>query len=593
MNEFNAQTGGRYVYVDDVLNLQDLALAFGRVFDECDNFIISGCEVSGSSIGSGYVYLNSKIRHFSGASGITTWPQYLYENNSTESVHYASGNTKIGRNIYGVSVGSSVPNTTDALTNNIPVSMVITQSGGTQMKDAFFGKYALVLNPANLSQVLNGTLKIDGDLEVTGNVRSLKNRYRIVEAQAAFDAFFNNNLILQTQYDTSKNTYALSMEDGVGFKASINSVAVAQITNDGMTLPGHIQASLGILGNVGIANTGICNRTEATDTATLNINMVGYNGENGYFRNTLIGNGKGTAILSIDGKSQTAQITGSMIVASDAVADSIIVKTDKKKTDASVLKTIAWKDANQETMCYLGYSDNTDCVLRLANNLAGISIYGASNSYVDLAPSIRENGQALVDKYLQISNFNSQIAAYAKSESVYNKTESDARYSKVTDGFSGYVSAGKTQAELRKQIDAASTSDLSNYLSKSAYLSDIATSETLKKKIRDNIGAISKDEAQVKQKDTGWTMIASPSLYVRQIGNVICIQGIVYTQHSGTLFTLPNNVDPPPYGVISSGAGATYAPWIVEIKPNTRQGYVSYCSNACGRQSNFLITYMV
>lgn len=415
MNEFNAQTGGRYVYVDDVLNLQDLALAFGRVFDECDNFIISGCEVSGSSIGSGYVYLNGKIRHFSGASGITTWPQYLYENNSTESVHYASGNTKIGRNIYGVSIGSSVPNTTDALTGSIPVSMTITQSGGTQMKDAFFGKYALVLNPANLSQVLNGTLKIDGDLEVTGNVRSLKNRYRIVEAQAAFDAFFNNNLILQTQYDTSKNTYALSMEDGIGFKASINSVAVAQITNDGMTLPGRIQASLGILGNVGVANTGIYNHTEATDTATLNINMVGYNGENGYFRNTLIGNGKDAAILSIDGKNQTAQIAGSMIVSSGAVADKIIIKTDKKKTDVSVLKTVTWKDANQETMCCLGYSDNTDCVLRLTNNLAGISIYGASNSYVDLGPSIRENGQALIDKYLQISSFNSQIAAYAKS----------------------------------------------------------------------------------------------------------------------------------------------------------------------------------
>ena len=235
MNEFNAQTGGRYVYVDDVLNLQNLALAFGEIFDECDNFIVSGCQVSGSTISAGYIYLNGKLRYFSGASGISKWPQYLYEKNSTESVNYASGNTKVGRNIYGVSIGSSVPTTSDPLTGKVPVSMQITSNGGTLMKDAFFGKYAVILNAANLMQVLNGSLKITGDLEIGGNIKSLANRYRIIESLASFDAYFGTKGMSQVaSYSSSGNNYSITMEDGLGFGFYINDVLVARISKDGI-----------------------------------------------------------------------------------------------------------------------------------------------------------------------------------------------------------------------------------------------------------------------------------------------------------------------------------------------------------------------
>ncbi len=86
MIEFDAQEGGRYTYVDDIVNLQNLALAFGELFHDCDNFILSGCEVSGTSISAGFVYINGKLRRFNGATGITSWPQYIYESNKTESV---------------------------------------------------------------------------------------------------------------------------------------------------------------------------------------------------------------------------------------------------------------------------------------------------------------------------------------------------------------------------------------------------------------------------------------------------------------------------------------------------------------------------
>lgn len=44
MKEYIAETGGRYTYSDDILNLQELALSMSAVFDSCSDFIISGCE---------------------------------------------------------------------------------------------------------------------------------------------------------------------------------------------------------------------------------------------------------------------------------------------------------------------------------------------------------------------------------------------------------------------------------------------------------------------------------------------------------------------------------------------------------------------
>lgn len=45
MKEYVAEAGGRYTYVDDILNLQELTLSMTSIFTDCANFIISGCEV--------------------------------------------------------------------------------------------------------------------------------------------------------------------------------------------------------------------------------------------------------------------------------------------------------------------------------------------------------------------------------------------------------------------------------------------------------------------------------------------------------------------------------------------------------------------
>ena len=54
MKEYVAETGGRYTYSDDILNLQELAMSMSAIFDGCSNFIISGCMTEGATITPGY-----------------------------------------------------------------------------------------------------------------------------------------------------------------------------------------------------------------------------------------------------------------------------------------------------------------------------------------------------------------------------------------------------------------------------------------------------------------------------------------------------------------------------------------------------------
>ncbi len=61
MKEYVAETGGRYTYSDDILNLQELTLSLSAIFDGCSDFIISGCEIEGPRVSPGYVWLGAGV----------------------------------------------------------------------------------------------------------------------------------------------------------------------------------------------------------------------------------------------------------------------------------------------------------------------------------------------------------------------------------------------------------------------------------------------------------------------------------------------------------------------------------------------------
>ncbi|NDV63934.1 hypothetical protein [Bacteroides sp. 224] len=588
MKEFAAQTGGRYTYVDDVLNLQNLALAFSSIFDGCDNFIVNGCKVSGTTISDGYIYINGKLRYFQGATGCT-WPQYIYESNKTESVAYASGTDKVGRNIYGCAIGKSVPTVLDPLTGAIPQYISISASGGKQMKDALFGKYALVLDPSAGTQDVKGIVNFLNKVNSKGTIQT-EDRAIVKSGNSVGQIFYEGtNLIIQSQISNGP-VYKIALSNDNGFLFSINNNAIFSANGQLVSFKKPIASDSGKFGNIKNTGNNLYNDGVPTDSGSLYVNYLGYNGGNQYYRNTYIGNGKSGVILGIDGKTSLATLNGQLNI-SGSQAAGLILKSSFAKSNNSLQKIVSWVDSSSSQVAYIGYNSTTDKIFEIYNSLANISIKGLEA--VNLGPVIMENGAKLSDKYALKNDVSLEFKKYAKADGVYSTTDADKRFAAINGGFSQFISTTVLKSTLRSQIDAVSMDDVIKKVPElSKLLSDMASTEDAKKKICSNIGATYGGDFQPKMKDSGWVKITS-DLYVRQIGNIVSIQGYVTTIHSNTLFIIPNTIDPPTYAVAFSTVVSSYSgQWRCHIDANSRNCIVDYCNNH-GVRIPFSITYMV
>ncbi|MDR1090623.1 MAG: hypothetical protein LBL79_06060 [Prevotella sp.] len=587
MKEFAAQTGGRYTYIDDVLNLQNLALAFASVFDGCDNFIVKGCKVSGASISEGYVYINGKLRYFSGASN-RSWPQYIYETNSTESVAYENGTDKVGRNVYGCAIADKVPAVNDPLTNEIPQYILISGSGGTQMKDALFGKYALILNSAAGTQDVNGVVNFTGSVNVAGAIVS-KSRATIQSGNAAGQMYYDgDNFVVQSKIGAGA-AYKIVLSNDNGFVFYVDNDILLSANSQFISLKKPVVADSGKFGNIKTTGNNIYNDGVSTDSGAIYINHLGYDGGNSYFRDTYIGNGKGSVIVGVNGKNSSVGINGQLSVSGPALAG-LTLKGSYVKTNNALQKIISWTDSESSQIGYIGYNSAANKIFEIYNGLANISITGLEA--VNLGPAIMENGVLLSSKYAQKAIIEAELKEYAKTNEVYTTIDADNTFAKLSGGLSQFA-AGTTKSVLRSQIDAVSIDDvLKKAPELSKCLSDMASTEEAKKKICSNIGATYGGDFQPKMKDSGWMMIKT-DLYVRQIGNVVCIQGYVTTIHSDVVFSIPNTIDPPAYAVAFSTVTSSYTGlWRCHINANSRNCTVDYCNNH-GVKIPFSLTYMV
>lgn len=590
MKEFSAQTGGRYTYIDDIINLQELSLAFASVFNDCDNFIVSGCEVSGSTISSGFVYLNGKLRKFSGATGIGTWPQYIYELNRTESVAYASGADKVGRNDYGCSIGASVPSTPDKLTNAIPAYIQITKTGGKQLREAFFGKYALLLNSVYGSQTVNGDVTFKNNVNVNSVLTTNKNHI-FKDGESICQMFWEGRLFNINARIGNGTSYNFRVDDtSESFVFSIAGVDVCTISKNGVDFM-PIKASSSTSGNITSISDQIYNSGTASDDGTLYINYKGYNNDVNYFRNTVIGNGKGNAIVKVIGSSGFVGVTGSLSVSS-AMKDGITLKHNTLgKASMSLTKLISWIDKNDEKMAFIGYNSSADNILYINNVIADIEIEGLTS--VNIGPVIKENGTSLKDKYVLKDDLEELLGGKVDSDNVYSSTAADSKFAKLKGGLSQFVNDENTKEVLRKQIGAIPIGELDDYVRLDKYLSDMAKTEAEKEKICENIGAARTGDFQSKIPDTGWVRIANTDLYARQIGSHVCVQGKMITVHTGSVaFTLPNQISAPRYDVAFRSVMDCNHNWGCVIPGGSKECKVVYCDH-CGKYISVSFSYMV
>lgn len=580
MKEFNSQDGGRYTFVDDVVNLQNLALAFSSIFRDCGNFVVWGCELSGDTVSEGFVFINGKLRQFPGGScqADAQGQRYLIEHNTTETVPYASGESKVGRTDYGVSLVQTVPAVMDAVTGALPQSIVIKEDGSCRrVNEAFFGHFALLLNPVSERQV------VDRNVHVAGTLSSLQKLFtngpvEIASAKGAARLLYTGGVfVIAATVGGRDFRLEFSEDEGIRFKVD----GELMLTVSGSTVTSHAPLRLDSMetGDILVKGSGICSVT-VSDEGVVDINMFGPDKSDGYFRTTRIGDGKGKAMVTADGAAGTVTLNGPKIIFEHS---ELIIQSDAERS-------MTWKNATGTTKASVGFLPTSPGVFSIRNLQGNMSLAGAE--YVDLGPVIREGGVQLSEKYVLTTKLAEELGKKADSVNTYSKTESDEKYAAKAGGFTQFF--GSTPAPiLRQQIGAVSSTELSAYAKNSELLSDMAKTAADKAAIRKNIGAVGTDDCQPKLNDTGWKRVGNTDLYARQIGDVVSIQGVLYTVHAGTAFTLPSGIESPRHNVGYSWSTSGNKAWGCQIQPNSRVAEVVMCDGSCDKYIPFTMTYMI
>ena len=380
MKEYIAETGGRYTYSDDIVNLQELALSMTALFSECSAFIISGCLNEGGGITSGYVWLGGKVRYFEGAESVAL-PYYIYEHNNHESVVYANEVNKRGRTCYLCSGTNTVPTVVDAVTGQVPTFIEITADYAPRLIDKFFGRYALLLNTPSSRQRVQKDVQFAGEVVVDKAIKSSKEvavqnadgrtvKVKIKDGgEVTLGAYLNELLTAEIVMGTDgsfsfmKGTTELAKVDSTGFSCSTIKTT---------------QASISALY---LYQTHITNSTDNTDQGSVNINYTGYNQGISRFRNFNVYDGKrcSVPIFQVEGQTRTTTVNGTFKVSSTG-ACAVIQNNTNGKTEVALTAYLDWRDKDNATIASVGFISNTTHDFTLRNTLGNFVF--TPNGYV-------------------------------------------------------------------------------------------------------------------------------------------------------------------------------------------------------------------
>lgn len=488
MKEFAAETGGRYTYVDDIVNLQELALSMTSLFASCSNFIISGCDVSDTSISSGYVWINGKIRYFAGKTGVS-FPYYVHENNNTESVAYANDVNKKGRTNYLTAGSQSIPSVIDQVTGLMPQYIEITPAYAPRLSDKFFGKYAMLLdNPAGQSQTVRGSVVYTGGSSANGAVKSktevsvlhsetgreLKNVFNS-SGDASVGLYLNGLLV---------NEIVLGTDGTISFLKS--GKQLLKLSESGVVLEKLVLSTLST-GSLQLSNASIANITDATDAGAVKVNEYGLDGGNTKFRDFCVYDGKQGAvpILHISGSGKSAIVNGTIAVKGD---NGIVIQNNTKlKSDNMLTGTVSWKDSQGELIAVSGFDTVNSFDYRIENKIGNVEI--KSKSDINLIGVVKVNGAPISETYVSTTAFNQEIAK--KVSAIEGMGLSSNDYTSGDKEKLGSITTGSIP--LSKE-GYALTSEVISALSKKLDASKNLTDLTDKSSARANLSVYSKNE---------------------------------------------------------------------------------------------------
>lgn len=437
MKEYIAETGGRYTYSDDILNLQELALSMTAIFGECPAFIVSGCQIEGTVIAPGYVWLGGKVRYFEGAKN-AVFPYYIYEKNAHESVVYANEVNKRGRSCYLCTGGTAVPLITDPITGFPPVFLEITKESAPRLIDKFFGRYALLLDSPSQRQRVKKDVTFAGEVLVEKGVKSSKDvsvqsadgrslRSRIKESGAAtLGAYLGELLTAEVVIDT----------DG-SFLFMKGATEVAKLSESGF-ICNHINLKTNRVGSVYIYQTHLINIADDTDNGSVNINHVGFNQGTTRFRNFNVWDGKSCSIplFSVEGKTKTTTVNGTLKVCGNGLS-AVLKNTSFAKGDPELTAHFEWQDRDGEAIASLGYLTTMTNDFTLANLFGNLVL--TPKGYINLNADVRLKGTDIYSIFVTQKSFTDELAKKVSVVTGKQLSTEDftTTYKKKLDAISG------------------------------------------------------------------------------------------------------------------------------------------------------------
>jgi len=607
MKEYKSEVGGRYTYADDLLNLQDLALSSATMFVGLNNFIISGCQItpiSGTlvSISDGYVWINGKIRKYTGTSSVDLASgYYMVENNTVESVKYTESATKAGRNVYGVVGQTMTPSA------GLSYIYITPQKTAPNLSSEFFGKFSMLLNPSTSKQTIlkdvdfTGKAKIVGDLSLNSNM--LMSRVGDVSNRTITQSLGASDFSITQLYGSSqKNKIALAENGDIVFY--VGATERLRVNSSGIVTP-NISTSSQSSADIVISSNDIYRGTGTLDSDSIRINYNGYNGSNSYFRGFDIYNGKNALMASFSGINNNFRILVPVINSHTGAVGLTLKSSSNALAEEAYMKRIEFTDKNDIAAGIIGFDDSTNRNLYIRNK-SGAGLFIEASSFVTNC-AISENGTFLTDKYAQKSALDALAGNVVMKDG--SKVLSDVNFStayrdKLDSIAGGVIDPGSQGFVTGEDVAAALTA----YMQKSKNLSDIQSVDLARDNLsvysrdtsdnryliksenlsginadiaRANLGVYSKSDVynkeesypstslytktesdtkyQTKLKVVPWTPVNSNGkvIYARQYGDVVTIMGevgVAGVNEGGSLFQIPNAVDPPPYNIGGVGS---------------------------------------
>lgn len=463
MKEYIAETGGRYTYSDDIVNLQELSLSMTALFSECSAFIISGCRNEGGGITPGYVWLGDKVRYFEGAENVAL-PYYIYEHNNHESVVYANEVNKRGRTCYLCSGTNTVPTVVDAVTGQVPTFIEITADYAPRLIDKFIGRYALLLNTPSSRQRVQKDVQFSGEVVVDKALKSSKEiAVQNAEGRTARTKIKDGGEVTLGAYLNELLTAEIVMGTDGSFSFMKGTTELAKIDSTGFSCS-TIRTTQASISALYLYQTHITNSTDNTDQGSVSINYTGYNQGISRFRNFNIYDGKRCSVplFSVEGQTRTTTVSGTFKVSSTG-ACAVIQNSSNGKTEVALTAYMNWRDKDSTTIASVGFISNATHDFTLRNMLGNILL--TALGYVDIQGELRIGGTPVGSIYTTQTVFTTELGKKVDKiagmqlstedfTTAYKQKLDSISGSSLDGGGTGFVTAKDVSDALKLKLSA-------------------------------------------------------------------------------------------------------------------------------------------